>query len=130
MLEQIQPAPKEPRQALLDAVNEYGNTALHWAAMNGHLSVVRLLVEEGGASPALANDKNYVALDLAGLNDKMAVVDYFLASAEKAETREAGEGSGDKTADGLSSAAAGIDLSEGDADEEGEEEVVLSAKRE
>ncbi|CAK7246190.1 MAG: ankyrin repeat-containing protein, partial [Sporothrix thermara] len=122
---QIKDAPKEARQAFLDATNAFGNTALHWAAMNGHLAVVKLLVDEAGASPALANDKNYVALDLAGLNDKVAVVDYFLASAEKAE--KAAEASSSQANGGLSDAVAGVDLK---AEEEEEDVVVLSAKRE
>ena len=112
--------------------------------MNGHLAVVRLLVEEGGASPALANDKNYVALDLAGLNDKVAVVDYFLASAEKAEKAEEAAAAKTTTANGgegasgagLDSATANLDLNkEGAAEEDNENEeeedvVVMTAKRE
>jgi len=68
------------KKGFLDAPNEYGNTALHWAAMNGHLAVVQLLVAEG-AAPALANDKNYVPLDLASLHEKMDVVDWLLGQA-------------------------------------------------
>ncbi|KAK4250302.1 ankyrin repeat-containing protein YAR1 [Corynascus novoguineensis] len=69
---------KKAKQEFLDAPNEYGNTGLHWAALGGHLAVVKLLVEHG-ASVALANDKNYVPLDLASFGDKFDVVDYFLA---------------------------------------------------
>ncbi|CAK7237034.1 ankyrin repeat-containing protein [Sporothrix curviconia] len=135
VLEQISggaAAPKQAlaaRQAFLDAPNAFGNTALHWAAMNGHLAVVKLLVDEAGASPALANDKNYVALDLAGLNDKVAVVDYFLASAEKAS---ASASASSQANGGLSEAVAGVDLKNADDDDDDDEEdvVVLSAKRE
>ena len=67
----------EQKKAFLDAANEYGNTGLHWAALNGHLPVVKQLVE-AGASVALANDKNYVPLDLANFGDKKDVVEYFL----------------------------------------------------
>jgi uncharacterized protein len=142
ILTQIEPAPKAARQSFLDATNAFGNTALHWAAMNGHLAVVKLLVEQGGASPALANDKNYVALDLAGLNDKVAVVDYFLASAEKAEKAEEAaaaektSSSGNGEGSSLEASAANLDLNketagEAAADEEEEEEVVvMTAKRE
>ncbi|CAK7199212.1 ankyrin repeat-containing protein [Sporothrix eucalyptigena] len=122
---------KDARQGFLDATNAFGNTALHWAAMNGHLAVVKLLVEEAGASPALANDKNYVALDLAGLNDKVAVVDYFLASAEKAEKEQEAATASSSKSNGLSEAVSDIDLKGGAADEDEEEDVVvLSAKRE
>lgn len=85
------PVPKEDKKAFLDAPNEFGNTGLHWAAGGGHLAVVKLLVENG-ASPALANEKNYVPLDLASLGDKVEVVDYFLAQSRELETENVGEG--------------------------------------
>ncbi|CAK7263547.1 ankyrin repeat-containing protein [Sporothrix epigloea] len=128
---QTRTAPKEARQPFLDATNAFGNTALHWAAMNGHLGVVKLLVEEAGASPALANDKNYVPLDLAGLNDKVAVVDYFLASAEAAE--KAAEAASQQANGGLCEAVASVELGRKEdkmADDEDEDVIVLSAKRE
>jgi uncharacterized protein len=70
--------PKDEKQAFLDDVNEHGNTGLHWAALGGHLEAVKFLVEQG-ALPALANERNYVPLDLANFNDKTAVADYFLS---------------------------------------------------
>lgn len=90
---------QEEKQAYLDAPNEFGNTGVHWAAGQGHLDVVKFLVAEG-ASPALANDSNYVPLDLAGLNEKHDVVAYFLSQMEKMET-----GNGDE---GLENAAEGM----------------------
>jgi hypothetical protein len=105
--------PKEERQAFLDAPNEYGNTGLHWAALGGHLAVVKLLVENG-ASVALANDKNYVPLDLASFGDKFEVVDYFLAqSGGLEEENAAGE-------DGLNKSVEGVQLD--DEEKQGEEE--------
>jgi ankyrin repeat protein len=86
LLDQFDSRPKAEKQAYLDAANEYGNTGLHWAALGGHLDTVKLLMENG-ASPALANDKNYVPLDLASFNDKLDVVDYFLAKSEAMETQ-------------------------------------------
>ncbi|KAK4445734.1 ankyrin repeat-containing protein YAR1 [Podospora aff. communis PSN243] len=82
---------KTQRQDFLDAPNEYGNTALHWAALSGHLDVVKKLVD-AGASVAIANDKNYVPLDLAALNEKRDVVDYFLAQSGMLEETNAKEG--------------------------------------
>ncbi|KAK4157190.1 ankyrin repeat-containing protein YAR1 [Chaetomidium leptoderma] len=96
--------PAEEKQAFLDAPNEYGNTGLHWAALGGHLAVVKLLVE-GGASVALANDKNYVPLDLASFGDKFDVVDYFLAQSGGLEDENAEEG-------GLDGAVEGVQLDE------------------
>jgi uncharacterized protein len=70
--------PTDEKKAFLDDANEHGNTGLHWAALGGHLEAVKLLVEQG-AAPALANERNYVPLDLAQFNDKTAVADYFLS---------------------------------------------------
>lgn len=100
--------PKEEKQAFLDAPNEFGNTGLHWAALGGHLEVVKYLVAEG-ASPALANDKNYIPLDLASFGEKTNVVDYFLSQMEKMEGSNEGEG--------LESAAAGMGLAGEEVDE-------------
>lgn len=117
LVSQFDSRPKEQKQAFLDAGNEYANTGLHWAALGGHLDVVKFLVEQG-ASPALANDKNYVPLDLAMLNEKTAVADFFL---EEMRSLEAENG-----ADGLGGAVAGVELEDG-AGGEDEEEVKLVA---
>ncbi|KAF3771395.1 ankyrin [Cryphonectria parasitica EP155] len=93
--------PKEEKQTFLDAPNEFGNTGLHWAALGGHLDVVKFLVAEG-ASPALANDKNYIPLDLASFSEKMNVVDFFLSQMDNLENQNQD--------DGLGSAAAAVDL--------------------
>lgn len=106
--------PQEEKQAFLDAPNEFGNTGLHWAAMGGHLDVVKHLVAEG-ASPALANDKNYIPLDLASFGEKMNVVDYFLSQMDRMESTNEGEG-------GLDSAAASMGIGEGEDEEEEEGE--------
>jgi uncharacterized protein len=71
--------------------NSYGNTALHWACLGGHLDTVKLLLSRG-ASPALANDKDQIPLDLAAFNNHMHVVDYFLAQSKDIEGGNAKEG--------------------------------------
>ncbi len=71
---------------------------------------MKLLVESG-ASVALANDKNYVPLDLASFGDKFDVVDYFLAQSGALEDENAEEG-------GLEGAVEGAQL---DGEEESEE---------
>jgi uncharacterized protein len=105
---------KKQKQDFLDAPNEYGNTALHWAALSGHLPVVKKLVE-AGASVAIANDKNYVPLDLAASNEKRDVVDYFLEQSGMLEETNGEEG--------LRVGLEGVDVDgeEGDDFEEGEE---------
>lgn len=90
LIEQFSSRPAAEKQAYLDTPNEYGNTGLHWAALGGHLEMVKLLVENG-ASPVLANDKEYVPLDLAAQNDKFDVVDYFLKDSE-AKNKENDDG--------------------------------------
>lgn len=109
---------KEEKQAYLDAPNEFGNTGLHWAALGGHLEVVKYLVGEG-ASPALVNDKNYIPLDLASFGEKMNVVDYFLGQMDKMESGTDGEA-------GLEGAAEGMALD--DEDEAGDEDAEESKK--
>src|ERR687897_3027909 len=42
--------------AAADARDKLGRTALHWAAMGGHLEIVRMLLDAG--APADAPDKN------------------------------------------------------------------------
>lgn len=78
LLNYLDDGPKDEKKAFLDDTNEHGNTGLHWAALGGHLDVVKILVEQG-ATPALANEQNYVPLDLAQFGDKTAVADYFLS---------------------------------------------------
>jgi ankyrin repeat protein len=92
--------PEAEKQAYLDAANEYGNTGLHWAALGGHLEMVKLLMENG-ASPVLANDKEYVPLDLAAQNGKFDVVNYFFAQSKGKE----GENEG-----GLADAAGSVSI--------------------
>jgi hypothetical protein len=72
--------------------------------------VVKLLVESG-ASVALANDKNYIPLDLASFGDKFDVVDYFLAQSGGLEDENAEDG-------GLEGAVEGAQL-DGEESEEG-----------
>lgn len=95
--------PKEEKQAFLDEPNEHGNTGLHWAALGGHLETVKFLVESG-ASPALANEHDFVALDMANQNDKTEVSQYFLSFLTKLE--------GENTENGLGDATASIEIEE------------------
>lgn len=110
LLQCFEGRPTDETQTYLDEANEHGNTGLHWAALGGHLAIVKLLMEHG-ASPALANESNYVPLDLANLNEKRAVVEHFLASAGMLESKN-----GDS---GLATAAESIELS-GDDEQEAE----------
>lgn len=57
--------------------NHQGNTPLHWAALNGHLEVVKILVENKADIKAL-NIVGRSALYEASDNEKESVVDYLL----------------------------------------------------
>ncbi|KAJ4136360.1 ankyrin repeat-containing protein [Fusarium equiseti] len=105
--------PKEQKKAFLDESNEAGNTGLHWAALGGHLDVIKLLLEQG-ASPALANEQNYVPLDLAYFNHKNDVAEYFLSQAKKLEDKNQEEG-------GLDAAVGSVEIEDGEKAEEKKE---------
>jgi ankyrin repeat protein len=69
--------------AIINAQNLAGNTALHWAALNGHLDSVKVLLEQGG-DPTITNQRGHDAVYEAELNDKQEVVEWVL--------KEGGEG--------------------------------------
>ena len=48
ILEQFSTLDDKKKAELVNTKNNEGNTPLHWAALNGHLEVVKLLVENGG----------------------------------------------------------------------------------
>ncbi|KAI0883116.1 ankyrin [Annulohypoxylon maeteangense] len=71
--------------------NSFGNTALHWACLGGHLDAVKLLLSRG-ASPTAANDKDQIPLDLAAFNNHMHIMEYFLSQSKDIEGDNAQEG--------------------------------------
>ena len=97
------------KNAYLDAANDFGNTALHWAALGGHLETVRSLMD-AGAAPALANQGDFVPLDLALSKGHQRVVDLFF---ERGRT----EG---ETGEGLEGAVEGVELNGEDGEKAGE----------
>ncbi|KAH9909688.1 ankyrin [Xylariomycetidae sp. FL2044] len=86
----------------INAQNTFGNSALHWACLGGHLDVVKLLLSRG-ASPAIANDKDQIPLDMAAFNHHMQIVDYFLSQSKDIEGDNAKQG-------GLENAAQDVDM--------------------
>jgi hypothetical protein len=75
---------EKPATAFLDAVNDAGNTALHWAALNGHLESVKLLIQSG-ADVTIINRAGHDAVYEAEINDKNEVVDWLLGAVEELE---------------------------------------------
>ncbi|KAI0135854.1 ankyrin [Daldinia grandis] len=84
-------ASTETEMPYINLQNSFGNTALHWACLGGHLDVVKLLLSRG-ASPTAANDKDQIPLDLAAFNNHMHVVEYFLSQSKDLEGDNAKEG--------------------------------------
>jgi ankyrin repeat protein len=103
------PSPQNPAMlAILNAQNKSGNTALHWAALNGHLESVKKLLEYG-ADPTITNQKGHDAVYEAELNDKKEVVEWVLK--EGGEGLE--EGFGAAAAEGDTADAIEVDEEEG-----------------
>lgn len=88
--------------ALLNAQNLAGNTALHWAALNGHLESVKVLLEEG-SDPTIVNQRGHDAVYEAELNDKREVVEWVLKEGgeglEEGVSGDVGESSAEENAD-------------------------------
>ncbi|KAK7954662.1 Ankyrin repeat-containing domain protein [Apiospora saccharicola] len=115
------PAPAQPSSeesssqeqqptSYINVANKFGNTALHWACLGNHLDTVKLLMSRG-ASPALANDKDQIPLDMAAFNNHMAIVEYFLSQSRNVEEENAKEG-------GLDGAVKDVDMDAADAEAE------------
>jgi hypothetical protein len=87
------PSPQNETQlAILNAQNGSGNTALHWAALNGHLECVKVLIDSG-ANPTITNAAGHDAVYEAELNDKKEVVEWVLKESEGLDMGIGGEGS-------------------------------------
>lgn len=69
--------------SLVNARNASGNTPLHWAALNGALDTVKILLERG-ADPLLTNEAGHDAIYEAELAGREEVVEWVL--------KEGGEG--------------------------------------
>lgn len=74
--------PPKSTSVLVNHKNKSGNTPLHWAAVNGHLSCVKALVAQG-ADPAITNDADHDALyeaDCSGKEGGREVAEWILAN--------------------------------------------------
>jgi ankyrin repeat protein len=86
--------------AILNTQNKSGNTALHWAALNGHLESVKVLLQEG-SDPTITNQKGHDAVFEAELYVKKEVVEWVL--------KEGGEGLEEGISGDTEEGSAGVD---------------------
>ncbi|KAL8921351.1 MAG: hypothetical protein Q9172_004079 [Xanthocarpia lactea] len=83
-------SPSAPPPLNTNLSNTSGNTPLHWAAYNGHLDAVKILIA-AGADPAIRNIAGHDAVYEAERNGKQEVVEWLLK-----ETGVVGEHSGEE----------------------------------
>ena len=69
----------------LNPQNVSGNTPLHWAALNGHLPAVKLLIE-AGADPSVMNRAGKDAVYEAEVNEKNEVAAWLLTEGKGLES--------------------------------------------
>ncbi|KAM0723866.1 hypothetical protein Q7P37_000856 [Cladosporium fusiforme] len=76
--------------AYLDRPNAQGSTPLHWAALNGHLAIVKQLVS-AGADMWAKNEAGHLAMFEAERADKGDVVQFLLEAGGKEVERTGAE---------------------------------------
>ena len=73
----------------LNLQNASGNTPLHWAALNGHLPAVKLLIE-AGADPTVINKAGKDAVYEAEANEKNELASWLLTEGKGLESAVGG----------------------------------------
>ena len=92
--------PLKSTSTLINHKNKSGNTPLHWAALNGHLSCVKELVN-AGADPLITNNAGHDALyeaDSSAKEGGREVAEWILANCAGLEKVTNGEVTGAETA--------------------------------
>jgi len=126
-------SPPTPLPPFLNRPNIAGNTALHWAALNGHTSILTLLLSRG-ADPAVLNKAGHDALFEAERAGKGYAVEALLREGVGLETavggrREAGEdGEEGEERDGEMEAVVGSEEEGGEGVVDGVEEAVVDGR--
>jgi ankyrin repeat protein len=133
MLTALSNPPQNPTMLrILNAQNKSGNTPLHWAALNGHLECVKVLID-GGADPTITNSAGHDAVYEAELNDKQEVVEWVLKESEgmeegiagdadegadEPESSKAAEVGSEEAAEALRGAVGGMDINDKEAEKQ------------
>lgn len=60
-----------------NTIDNTGNTALHYATQNGHLTTVKMLLELGG-NPFLSNNESYNVFQMAAKHRQKEIMDFLL----------------------------------------------------
>jgi ankyrin repeat protein len=85
----VEDKPIEPN-SVVNSQNKSGNTPLHWAALNGHLQIITLLLKQG-ADPSILNVAGHDALFEAELNERQEAVEVLLAEGKGLDQGLAGD---------------------------------------
>lgn len=80
---------------MIEARNAAGNTPLHWAAVNGQLEAVKLLVR-AGADVSVRNGVGRDAVGEAEVTGKVEVVEWLLCGEGRGVDGGVGEGEGEE----------------------------------
>ncbi|KXL43245.1 hypothetical protein M433DRAFT_58814 [Acidomyces richmondensis BFW] len=95
----------EAETMFINRQNSQGNTPLHWAAYNGHLHVVKALIESG-ADMWIKNQAGHLAMFEAERAEKNEVVQYMLEAGGR-KVEQAGT-------EGVPTADEEVDMSDGE----------------
>ncbi|KAL8796433.1 MAG: hypothetical protein Q9182_007379 [Xanthomendoza sp. 2 TL-2023] len=85
----LPPTASAPCYPNLNLPNSSGNTPLHWAALNGHLDAVKILIG-AGADPTIRNNAGHDAVYEAERSGKTEVVEWLLTEGQGLESGIAG----------------------------------------
>lgn len=85
-----------PPHKVIAHKNASGNTPLHWAALNGHVKIVEVLVLTANADPTVTNDAGHDPVYEAELNEKMDVVEWILGNCGGVEEGVGSKGEGEE----------------------------------
>lgn len=87
IIEQFSSLDDKKKAEYINTKNEQGNTALHWAALNGNLEVVEILVKNGGDCK-IKNNVNISPIYEAQQRNHEKIAEFFLNTMVEEEEEE------------------------------------------